>query len=54
MEAAQGVKVQYDVITKRVDVSYGDRRVTLSGQYKTIEAAKQAAERYAKKYMIKK
>ena len=54
MATPDTVKVQYDVITKRVDVSYGDRRVTLSGQYKTIEDAKVAAERYAKKYMIKK
>jgi hypothetical protein len=54
MEVEQPVKVQYDVMTKRVDVSYGDRRVTLSGQYKTIEDAQEAAERYAKKYLIKK
>lgn len=54
MELEQPVKVQYDVMTKRVDVAYGDRRVTVSGTYETIEDARKAAELYAKRYLVKK
>jgi hypothetical protein len=54
MQVEHPVKVQYDVMTKRVDVSYGDRRVTMSGKYETIEEARKAAEAYAKRYLIKK
>lgn len=53
MEVEQSIKVQYDVMTKRVDVAYGDRRVTVSGRYETIEDARKAAESYAKRYLIK-
>lgn len=54
MQVERSVKVQYDVMTKRVDVSYGDRRVTVSGTYETIEEARKAAEAYAKRWLIKK
>lgn len=54
METSQSVKVEYDVMTKRVDVTYGDRRVTISGKYETFEEARKAAEAYAKRWLIKK
>ena len=54
MDASEPVKVQYDVTTKRVNVSYGERRVTISGRYETIDEARKAAEAYARKYLIKK
>lgn len=54
MQVEQSVKVHYDVMTKRVDVSYGDRRVTMSGTYENIEEARKAAEAYAKRWLIKK
>lgn len=54
METEQSIKVQYDVTSKRVDVYCGERRVTMSGTYETIEDARKAAEAYAKRYLIKK
>jgi rRNA processing protein Krr1/Pno1 len=54
METSQSVKVQYDVMTKRVDVTYGDRCVTVSGKYETIEEARKAVEVYARRWLIKK
>lgn len=54
MDAENLVKVKYDVVTKRVDVSCSDRRVTISGKYETIDDARKAAEAYAKRYLIKK
>ena len=54
MEIEQSIKVQYDVTSKRVDVYRGERRVTMSGTYETIDEARKAAEAYAKRYLIKK
>ena len=54
MENQQSIKVQYDVTSKRVDVTYGDRRVTMSGTYESFDDARKAAEAYAKRYLIKK
>lgn len=54
MDAEHLVNVKYDAITKRVDVSCSDRRVTVSGKFETIEEARKAAEAYAKRYLIKK
>ena len=54
MDTAQGVKVDYDVMTKRVVVSYGERRVIMPGTYSTLVEARAAAETYAKRYLIKK
>ena len=54
MQVEQSIKVQYDVTSKRVDVYYGDRRVTMAGTYESIDEAREAAEAYAKRYLIKK
>lgn len=54
MESGLSVKVSYDMVTKRVDVSYGDRRVTMSGTYETIDEARAAAQAYARRYLIEK
>ena len=53
METEQSVKVKYDVTSKRAEVYYGERRVTMSGTYETIEEARKAAEAYAKRYLIR-
>jgi len=53
MPVDQPIKVKYDVTSKRVDVYCGERRVTMSGTYETIDEARQAAEAYAKRYLIK-
>ena len=54
METANTVKVKYDTETKRVDVTCGDRRVTIAGRFETLEEARKAAEAYAKRWLMKK
>lgn len=54
MPVDQIIKVTYDVTTKRADVFCGDRRVTMSGTFETIDEARKAADAYAKRYLIKK
>ena len=54
MEAEQQIKVEYDVVSRRVVVTYGERRVRMPGTYETIDEARSAAEIYAKRYLVKK
>ena len=44
MDAAGSVKVDYDVMTKRVVVTFSERRVIMPGTYRTIAEARSAAE----------
>jgi hypothetical protein len=54
MESTDGLRVNYDAKTKRVEVKYGDRRVSVPGKFETLDEARAAAEVYACRYLGKK
>lgn len=54
METIEPLRVKYDVLTERVEVTVGDNRVSIPGKHKSLEEARAAAEAYALRYMDKK
>lgn len=54
MESTESLQVNYDVVTKRVEVRYGDRRVSVPGKFETLGEARAAADAYACRYLGKK
>jgi hypothetical protein len=51
METTESVRVKYDVVTKRVEVIYGERRISIPGKHDSLDEAKAAAEAYARRYL---
>ena len=51
MDTIDSLRVNYDVMTRRVEVKYGERRVIVPGTHETIGEARIAAEAYARRYL---
>lgn len=48
MADEQGMKIDYDVVTKQTRVSFRGDRITLPGLFPTLEAATQAGEEFCR------
>jgi hypothetical protein len=51
MDIIDAPRVQYDVETMRINVTFRGRRVSIPGKYETIEDGRQAADDYVRRYM---
>lgn len=51
MEISEPIKVKWDINSKRVTVTLGDRAVSIPGTFETLDEARGAAEVYASRYL---
>jgi len=51
MNIIESLHVSYVAGTRRVEVKYGKRRVSVPGTHETLDEARVAAERYARRYL---
>lgn len=51
MDTIENLRINYDVTSRRVEVRCGERRVIVPGTHDTLDAARVAAEAYARRYL---
>lgn len=50
----EAARIQYDVETMRVNVTFQGRRVSIPGKYETLEEGRVAADIYVRRFMARR